>query len=78
MEAEEIEEGFKIKIHDCKNNTTIFNTDKWIKLEDVSKIIYALKAKMNEKEKVCGYDNCFELRLSMSVFCEKHRYAIEL
>jgi hypothetical protein len=38
-QAQEFFESNKIKIHDCNNNTTIFNTRKWVELNSVTKIM---------------------------------------
>ena len=40
-----------MKIYDCHNNNTIFNTDKWVKLDEVEGIIGFLKDKIAYLEK---------------------------
>jgi len=53
-----LEEQLKPYIRDCKNDSTIFNTDKWIKYEDVLKVANSLtsdKIKVDDEGKELDY-----------------------
>jgi septin family protein len=47
----------EMKIHDCSNNTTIFNTDKWVRYEDFQSKIESQQKRIEELENNIITDN---------------------